>query len=41
MGAKVFVQSANGDDSAQISQIENMINKNIDVLALFLITVKY
>jgi len=34
MGAKVFVQSANGDDSAQISQIENMINKNIDVLVI-------
>lgn len=34
MGAKVFVQSANGDDSAQISQIENMINKDIDVLVI-------
>ncbi|TYB30003.1 D-xylose ABC transporter substrate-binding protein [Aggregatibacter actinomycetemcomitans] len=34
LGAKVYVQSANGDDSAQISQIENMINKNIDVLVI-------
>lgn len=34
LGAKVFVQSANGDDSTQISQIENMINKNIDVLVI-------
>ncbi|QEH46890.1 D-xylose ABC transporter substrate-binding protein [Aggregatibacter actinomycetemcomitans] len=34
LGVKVYVQSANGDDSAQISQIENMINKNIDVLVI-------
>ena len=34
LGAKVYIQSANGDDSAQISQIENMINKNIDVLVI-------
>ncbi len=34
LGAKVFVQSANGDASAQISQIENMLNKDIDVLVI-------
>lgn len=34
LGAKVLVQSANGDDAAQISQIENMLNKNIDVLVI-------
>lgn len=34
LGAKVYVQSANGDDSAQIAQIENMINKDIDVLVI-------
>ena len=34
LGAKVFVQSANGDASAQISQIENMINRNVDVLVM-------
>ncbi|PJG83258.1 D-xylose ABC transporter substrate-binding protein [Caviibacterium pharyngocola] len=34
LGADVFVQSANGDASAQISQIENMINRNVDVLVI-------
>ncbi|MFZ7344233.1 D-xylose ABC transporter substrate-binding protein [Avibacterium volantium] len=34
LGAKVFVQSANGDATAQISQIENMINRNVDVLVI-------
>ncbi|MBR0573151.1 MULTISPECIES: D-xylose ABC transporter substrate-binding protein [Pasteurellaceae] len=34
LGAEVLVQSANGDDYKQISQIENMINKNIDVLVI-------
>ncbi len=34
LGAKVFVQSANGDDNAQISQIENMINRDVDVLVI-------
>lgn len=34
LGAKVFVQSANGDDSTQISQIENMINRGVDVLVI-------
>ena len=34
LGAKVFVQSANGDASAQISQVENMINRNVDVLVI-------
>ncbi|WP_425248742.1 D-xylose ABC transporter substrate-binding protein [Chelonobacter oris] len=34
LGAKVFVQSANGDDNVQISQIENMINRDVDVLVI-------
>ena len=34
LGAKVFVQSANGDATAQISQIENMIDRNVDVLVI-------
>lgn len=34
LGAKVLVQSANGDDAAQVSQIENMLNKNVDVLVI-------
>lgn len=34
LGAKVLVQSANGDDAAQISQIENLLNKSIDVLVI-------
>ncbi|MEN2905631.1 D-xylose-binding periplasmic protein [Mannheimia haemolytica] len=34
LGAKVFVQSANGDATAQISQIENMLNKDIDILVI-------
>ncbi len=34
LGAKVFVQSANGNATAQISQIENMLNKDIDVLVI-------
>ena len=34
LGAEVFVQSANGDATAQISQIENMLNKDIDVLVI-------
>lgn len=34
LGAEVFVQSANGDATAQIAQIENMLNKDIDVLVI-------
>lgn len=34
LGAKVYVQSANGSESAQISQIENMISKGVDVLVI-------
>ncbi|MFB2831918.1 D-xylose ABC transporter substrate-binding protein [Aeromonas jandaei] len=34
LGAKVFVQSANGNEETQMSQIENMINRGIDVLVI-------
>lgn len=34
LGAEIFVQSANGDATAQIAQIENMLNKDIDVLVI-------
>lgn len=34
MGAKVFVQSANGNEETQMSQIENMINRGVDVLVI-------
>lgn len=33
-GASVFVQSANGNEETQISQIENMINRGVDVLVI-------
>ena len=33
-GAKVFVQSANGSEETQIAQIENMINRGVDVLVI-------
>lgn len=33
-GADVFVQSANGNEATQISQIENMINRGVDVLVI-------
>jgi len=33
-GAEVFVQSANGNEATQISQIENMINRGVDVLVI-------
>ena len=33
LGAKVFVQSANGNEETQMSQIENMINR-VDVLVI-------
>jgi D-xylose transport system substrate-binding protein len=34
MGAKVLVQSANGDDMVQLSQAENLITQGIDVLVV-------
>ncbi len=40
LGAKVFVQSANGNEETQMSQIENMINRGVDVLVLFLTTAR-
>lgn len=34
LGAKVFVQSANGNEETQMAQIENMINRGVDVLVI-------
>ncbi|WP_026959637.1 D-xylose ABC transporter substrate-binding protein [Aliagarivorans taiwanensis] len=34
LGAKVFVQSSNSNEQAQISQIENMISRGVDVLVI-------
>jgi D-xylose transport system substrate-binding protein len=34
LGAKVYVQSANGNAQTQISQIENMITRGVDVLVV-------
>jgi D-xylose transport system substrate-binding protein len=34
MGAEVLVQSANGDDTVQLSQAENLITQGIDVLVV-------
>ena len=34
LGAKVYVQSANGNEQVQISQIENMITRGVDVLVI-------
>jgi D-xylose transport system substrate-binding protein len=34
LGAQVIVQSANGDDSLQLSQVENMIARGVDVLVI-------
>ena len=34
MGAKVYTQSANGDVTTLISQIENMISRGVDVLVI-------
>ncbi|KEA53056.1 MULTISPECIES: D-xylose ABC transporter substrate-binding protein [Mangrovibacter] len=34
LGASVFVQSANGNEETQMSQIENMINRGVDVLVI-------
>lgn len=34
LGAEIVIQAANGDDSLQIAQAEEMINKGIDVLVI-------
>ncbi|MDR1827932.1 MAG: D-xylose ABC transporter substrate-binding protein [Methylobacteriaceae bacterium] len=34
LGAKVMVQSANGNEQAQISQIETMINQGVNILVI-------
>jgi D-xylose transport system substrate-binding protein len=34
LGAKVFVQSANANEQRQISQIENLISRGVDVLVI-------
>ncbi len=34
LGAKVFVQSANGNEETQMAQVENMINRGVDVLVI-------
>lgn len=34
MGAKVYTQSANGNVNTQISQVENMISRGVDVLVI-------
>lgn len=34
LGAKIYVQSANGNEQTQISQIENMISRGVDVLVI-------
>ncbi|MGS2977441.1 D-xylose transporter subunit XylF, partial [Escherichia coli] len=34
LGAKVFVQSANGKEETQMSQRENMINRGVDVCVI-------
>lgn len=34
LGAKVFIQSANGNRETQMPQIENMISRGIDVLVI-------
>ncbi|PJG58479.1 D-xylose ABC transporter substrate-binding protein [Aeromonas cavernicola] len=34
LGANVFVQSANGNEETQMAQIENMINRGVDVLVI-------
>lgn len=37
LGADVLVQSANGDEAKQLSQIQNMLSQNIDVLVIIAI----
>ncbi|MEW9501708.1 D-xylose ABC transporter substrate-binding protein [Jeotgalibacillus marinus] len=34
LGAEVLVQSANGDESQQLSQVQNMLSQNIDALVI-------
>lgn len=34
LGAEVIVQSADGDEDQQLSQIENMLSQNVDVLVI-------
>jgi D-xylose transport system substrate-binding protein len=34
LGADVVVESANGDDGKQLSQVESMLSKNVDVLVI-------
>lgn len=34
LGATIYVQSANGNEQTQISQIENMISRGVDVLVI-------
>lgn len=34
LGAKVYVQSANGNEQTQVAQIENMISRGVDVLVI-------
>jgi D-xylose transport system substrate-binding protein len=34
LGVEVMVQSANGDDAKQLSQIENMLSQGVDVLVI-------
>lgn len=34
LGATVYVQSANGNEQTQISQIENMVSRGVDVLVI-------
>lgn len=41
LGAKVFVQSANGNEETQMSQIENMINRGVDVLVIIPYNARY
>ncbi|MBQ0138327.1 MAG: D-xylose ABC transporter substrate-binding protein [Kurthia sp.] len=37
LGAEVIVQSADGDEAKQLSQIQNMLSQNIDVLVIIAI----
>lgn len=37
LGADVLVQSANGDEAKQLSQIQNMLSQNVDVLVIIAI----
>ncbi|WP_413112395.1 D-xylose ABC transporter substrate-binding protein [Thaumasiovibrio sp. DFM-14] len=34
LGAKVYVQSSNGNEQTQIAQVENMISRGVDVLVI-------